>query len=389
LKDTLMEILVVAYKDLKGFSRNRISLVFSLLMPIMLIAMFGYMMPSSTNSIHGVQVGFVNLDGGKDGLQVSDSIHRAVAGSSSFTLVDLSSVDQARSMVLDGTIKGAIIVPSNFTASLNMGKESNVELLLDPTNTVISGSISQAFGAVVAGVSDQYAAAYLSQSTSGVDSSFVLKPIGVSSVNVVQGGASYFDYVAPGFIGMGVMMSGLTAVGSALAHERELGTLDGMLMAPMKRVSIILGKTLALTFRNMLQGVLVIGLAVLIFGIHIRGDPFLIGSILLLGTVSFIGLGILATSIASDQESAQFILAFLQFPMMFLSGVFFPVEQMPLPLQYLSKVLPLTYANDALRKVMVLGVGLDGVAFQIALMVIIGAVTIAVGVPLFDRAVRK
>jgi ABC-2 type transport system permease protein len=75
--------------------------------------------------------------------------------------------------------------------------------------------------------------------------------------------------------------------------------------------------------------------------------------------------------------------------MMFLSGVLFPIEQMPLPLQYVSKVLPLTYAVDALRKVMVLGVGLDGVIFELFLLVIISVITIALGVPLFDRAVRK
>ena len=97
----------------------------------------------------------------------------------------------------------------------------------------------------------------------------------------------------------------------------------------------------------------------------------------------------MATSIAKNQESAQFILGFLQFPMMFLSGVLFPVEQMPVPLQYISKVLPLTYATDALRKVMVLGVELNGVLFQLGLLIVIGVVTIAIGVPLFDRAVRK
>lgn len=75
--------------------------------------------------------------------------------------------------------------------------------------------------------------------------------------------------------------------------------------------------------------------------------------------------------------------------MMFLSGVFFPVEQMPLALQYISKALPLTYAIDVLRKVMVLGVGLDCVLFQLGFLIVIGLVTIAIGVPLFDRAVRK
>jgi ABC-2 type transport system permease protein len=160
-------------------------------------------------------------------------------------------------------------------------------------------------------------------------------------------------------------------------------------MALISRVSIILGKTLAQTIRNLLQGSLIIILAIFVFGVHVRGTPFLIAAILVLGTISFLGIGIVATTVAKEQESAQFILGFLQFPMMFLSGVLFPIEQMPLPLQYVSKVLPLTYAVDALRKVMVLGVGLDGVIFELFLLVTISVITISLGVPLFDRAVRK
>ena len=159
-------------------------------------------------------------------------------------------------------------------------------------------------------------------------------------------------------------------------------------MAPISRVSIILGKTLAQTLRNLIQGSIII-LAIFVFGVHVRGNPFLIAAILILGTLSFLGIGIVATSIAKEQESAQFILGFLQFPMMFLSGVLFPIEQMPVPLQYVSKILPLTYAVDALRKVMILGVGPSGVILELLILVIISTATILLGVPLFDRAVRK
>lgn len=102
-------------------------------------------------------------------------------------------------------------------------------------------------------------------------------------------------------------------MGAALARERETGTLDGMLMAPIHRISIILGKVVSQTIRNLIQGGTIISLAVLLFGVHIRGNPFLIVGILVLGTLSFLGLGIVATSIA-NQESAQFILASYSFP---------------------------------------------------------------------------
>jgi len=292
-------------------------------------------------------------------------------------------------MIFAGTIKGALVIPENLTQSLVSQSQAKIMILTDPTSPALSGAITQGFSVLIGAISQQLAYNLIRTSISGANPQFILQPIQTDVQSIVAGGGSYFDFVAPGFIGMGVMMSGLTAVGAALAREREVGTLDGLLMAPISRVSIILGKTLAQTLRNLLQGTIIIILAILVFGVHVRGNPLLIAAILILGTLAFLGIGIVATSIAKEQESAQFILGFLQFPMMFLSGVLFPIEQMPLPLQYISKVLPLTYAVDALRKVMVLGASVDGVVFQLLILVILGVITILLGVPLFDRAVRK
>jgi ABC-2 type transport system permease protein len=385
----IRDVLTIAYKDLKEFQRNRIGLIFSFIMPVMLIAMFGYMFPSSSSVVHDVQVGIVNLDNGVYGKQLFDTIHQVLSNSTAFHLVDVTTLDDAKNMMFAGTIKGALVIPENLTQSLLFMNQSQIMVLTNPTEQSLSMAVAQVFNALIDGISRQFAYALIAKGMPSVNPNFILQPIQTETQNIVPGGGNYFDFVAPGFIGMGVMMSGLTAVGVAIAREREVGTLDGLLMAPISRVSIILGKVLSQTARNLIQGIFIIVLAVFIFGVHIRGNPLLIVVILILGTLSFLGIGIVATSIAREQESAQFILGFLQFPMMFLSGVLFPVEQMPLPLQYVSKVLPLTYAVDALRKVMVLGVGIDGVAFQLLLLLVIGAVTILIGVPLFDRAVRK
>ena len=100
---------------------------------------------------------------------------------------------------------------------------------------------------------------------------------------------------------------------------------------------------------------------------------------------SFIGLGIALTSIAKDQETASMLITTFMFPMMFLSGVFFPVEQMPKFMQIISKFLPLTYAADALRRVMTLGVSLSTVSFDIIILLVFGVVMLGIAVPLFKK----
>jgi len=389
ISKTFRDILTVTYKDLKEFQRNRIGLVFSIVMPIMLIAMFGYMFPSSSNVVHDVEVGIVNLDNGIYGKKLFNTFHIVLSNSTAFKLVNVTTFYDARNMILAGTIKGAIVIPENMTQSLLSMNPAKIIILTNPAETALSTAIAQGFNALISVASRQFSYALIAGNMPGANPEFLLDPIRSDVQSVVSGGGSYFDFVAPGFIGMGVMMSGLTAIGTALAREREIGTLDGLLMAPISRASIILGKTLAQTIRNLLQGALIITLAILVFNVHIRGNPLLIAAILVLGTLAFLGLGILATSIAREQESAQFILGFLQFPMMFLSGILFPIEQMPVPLQMVSRVLPLTYAIDALRKVMILGSGIDAIVFPLTILVAIGVVTVALGVPLFDRAVRR
>jgi ABC-2 type transport system permease protein len=188
---------------------------------------------------------------------------------------------------------------------------------------------------------------------------------------------------------MTVMMSVMTGLPAAISQEKEVGTLDGMMVAPINRLSIIFGKTLAQTARGLLQGVLILVLASLLFGVSIAGSIPLVFALLLLGVFSFVGLGVVLTSFAKDQETAVMMMTTLMFPMLFLSGVFFPVEQMPWYMQSISKLLPLTYAVDALRRVMVLGAGIPEIATDLVALIGFGVVMIAIAVPVFKRAMTR
>jgi ABC-2 type transport system permease protein len=143
----------------------------------------------------------------------------------------------------------------------------------------------------------------------------------------------------------------LTGLPAAISQEKEVGTLDGMMVAPINRLSIIVGKTLAQTARGLLQGVLILILASVLFGVSIQGNILLVFGLLLLGVFSFVGLGVVLTSFAKDQETAMMIMMTLMFPMMFLGGVFFSVDEMPQPLPYVARALPLTYATEGLRAI--------------------------------------
>ena len=178
-------------------------------------------------------------------------------------------------------------------------------------------------------------------------------------------------------------------VTASVSREKETGTLDGILIAPISRLAIILGKATAQATRGLAQGIMVLVLSIIFFHVTINGSVILVLLILLLGIFSFVGMGILVSASATEQETATQLLFMFQFPMLFLSGVFFPIQQMPVVMQYISKIIPLTYAIEAMRKVMILGGNMASVSNDLIILVIFGAVTLIIAVPVFKMMITQ
>lgn len=383
----------IAWKDLLELFRNRLGLVLLILMPIFMMTMVGFIYPSET-SISNVSIALVNEDEGFGNYSASSTFIMALDSINSntgmMTLTDASNLDDIRDLIQTGDAEGGIIISSDFTSNLMSGKQGTITIVTDQSNPQMSAMIQ----AVLQEVFEQMGTMLAQQNVQGLGvdentSLAVVKPYNVQATGAVEGKFSYFDFIAPGIMAMTVMMSVMTGLPAAISQEREVGTLDGMMVAPISRLAVILGKTLAQMARGMLQGVLILVLAVTLFGVTVHGNILLVFALLLLGVFSFVGLGVVLTSFAKDQETAVMLMMTLMFPMMFLSGVFFPIEQMPWFMQSISKVLPLTYVADALRKVMVLGADIPALTTELSVLIVFGVIMTAIAVPVFKRAMTR
>ncbi len=396
-KSLLSHSFRIAWKDLVELKRNRFGLVLLIVMPLFMLALVGFIYPTSGSSVSNVPVAVVDLDTGYHnstiGSQTFVSVLDQINGKTGMMkLSSVPSVSDVRTSIQSGKLEGAIIIPSNFTQSLLSGKQGAVTIMTDQSNPQVSATIqtllSGVFGEMSTALAQQNVQA-LSPTVNATDSLAIVQPYRVQMQGVVPGASNYFDFLAPGIMAMVVMMSVMTGLPGAISQEKEIGTMDGMMVAPINRLSVILGKTLSQTVRGMLQGAIILVLAVLLFGVTIHGNVILVFGLLLLGVFSFVGLGIVLTSFAKDQQTATMLMTTLMFPMMFLSGVFFPIQQMPWYMQDISKILPLTYASDALRKVMVLGAGIGDITTDLAILIAFGAVLTAIAVPVFRRQMTR
>ena len=380
---------MVAWKDLMELFRNKLGLIMLVLMPIFMMTMVGFIYPSDTSISH-VSVALVNEDKGDGSAMLIMALEKMNNSTGMMTMTNASSLNEVRDMIQRGEVEGGIVIASNFTSSLMNGKQGTITIVTDQSNPQTSMLLQTALNKVF----EQIGTLVAEQNVQGLgvnegNSLAVVKPYSVQTEGAVPGHFSYFDFIAPGIMAMTVMMSVMTGLPAAISHEKEVGTLDGMMAAPISRLAIILGKTLAQTARGLLQGILILALAVALFGVTIHGSILLVFALLLLGVFSFVGLGVVITSFAKDQETAMMIMMTLMFPMMFLSGVFFPIQQMPWYMQDISKFLPLTYAATALRKVMVLGAGVSMITTELAVLIGFGVVMTAIAVPVFRRAMTR
>jgi ABC-2 type transport system permease protein len=384
----------IAWKDLLELFRNRLGLLMLVLMPLFMMVMVGFIYPSN-NTLSNLPVALANQDtpyynstvGSQTFLSVLQGINN---NTGMLTFTNATGTDEIKDMVQSGNVEGGIVIPSNFTQSILSGEQGTLIIVTDQSNPQVSATIQAALTAVFQQMGTMLARQKVQQLNPALvnasNSLAIVQPYNIQTQGVVSGHFSYFDFIAPGIVAMTVMMSVMTGLPAAISHEREMGTLDGMMVAPINRLSIILGKTLAQTARGLLQGAIILTLATVLFGVTIHGSILLVIGLLLLGVFSFVGLGVVLTSFAKDQETAMMLMMTLMFPMMFLSGVFFPIQQMPWYMQDISKFLPLTYASQALREVMVLGAGVQAISTELTILIVFGVVMIAIALPVFRRA---
>jgi ABC-2 type transport system permease protein len=384
----------IAWKDLMELFRNRMGLVLLILMPIFMMGMVGFIYPSET-SLNNIPIALVNEDKGFGGYSLSSTfiltLNTINENTSMLRLTNALNLDEIREMIQTGDAEGGIIISKEFTQNIMSGKQGTITIVTDQSNPQMSAMIQ----AVMNQVFEEMGTALAQQSVSnqlGIDPSnalSIVKPYNIQTEGSIEGEFSYFDFIAPGIMAMTVMMSVMTGLPAAISQEREVGTLDGMMVAPINRFSVILGKTIAQMARGILQGVLILALSMILFGVTIHGNILLVFALLLLGVFSFVGLGVVLTSFAKDQETAVMMMTTIMFPMMFLSGVFFPIEQMPPFMQGISKVLPLTYVADSLRKVMVLGADIPAIAPELSILIVFGIIMTVIAVPVFKRAMTR
>ncbi|MEE0901148.1 MAG: ABC transporter permease [Methanobrevibacter sp.] len=373
-------------KELISLKRHPGRLISILAFPIIMILLFGYGMGGEMTDLPIVVVSQSHGD-------LTDLTLDTIKSTETYHVVEvMDSLSDAKSMVDSGEVKAAIILPSDYDD--DSSQQKGVTLYLDSSDQMASQILESSTQGIFYRLSNMVAASQTSVSTQDAN---ITPSLGHSlnnfkddislHINRIYGNIKYIDFLVPAILGMTIMMSCMMGMGSTIAGERETGELARLFMTPTSVSTVIGGKIAAKLLIELVRALILIFMAVLLFNVSIKGGFLQTFIVLVIGALCFVGFGIMLSARTSTQEDyAQISLPF-SMPMMFVSGVFYPIETMPWILQKLAYIFPLTYLNDAMRGVMLKGQTLGDVWLDLVVLLGFTLLFFIIGVKRFNRDV--
>ena len=348
--------------------------------PIIQMLVFGY---AATLEIKHVPTAIVDYDNSK----VSRDLISRFEASRYFDIRNHLTDRRQISDVIDrGNVTMAIQINSGFARNVRKGQTAHIQVIVDSTNS----------NTALIGIG------YVNVVTSNFSSEYQLEsmqrnsPLTIAQMpKIVLDKRPWFNtdmssqwFFVPGVIGNLVLIIVMTLTAFAVVREREIGTLEQIMVTPIRRVEFILGKTIPFFLIGLFDAALISAVGTLWFHVPLRGSL----AVLALGTVLFLlcvlGIGLFISTVSNTQQQAMVTSFFFIMPSIIFSGFGSPISSMPEFLQYLTYINPLRYFQVVLRSVYLKGVGLDVLWPQMAAMAVIGLFMLTVSVMRFHKSLE-
>ena len=363
-------------KDLLTLWRHKVQFASLILFPILMIALCGWGMGGTVENTPVVVVKQSSGD-------VTDQVINALKADDTFDIKDImTNSDDAKEKVDNGEVKAAIILSSDFESS----NSKNAVLYIDSSDQLTTQTLVPKTEQIFASLSEKVGTQQVNANTTTNPITQTAQTIKLQ-INKIYGDLDYIDFLLPGVLAMTMFMSSMMTMGNSIAGERERGELSRLFMTPTNVSSVLTGKIISQVVRELIRALVLIIAAMLLFNVMIKGNLLLLVLVILIAVLCFVGFGMMFSATAKTQEDYIQIVMPVAMPMMFICGGFFPTETMPWILQKIALFLPLTYANDAFRAVMLKGAGLGSIAFDLIVLLVFALLFFIVGIVRFNRDV--
>jgi len=371
LRAMLIKEFIQAFRD----PRMRIVLF---VIPALQTVIFGY---AVNMDVKNIPTAILDRDNSSESRELVDMM----TASGHFTLkARIGNDAEARDLLDRGTVQVVLDVEHGFAEKLARGDTASVQALLDGTDSNTAG--------VVMGYLARLATTY----NGNLQDAFVARHLGLPlrAGRVELASRAWFNanlesppFYVPAVITNILFVITMLLSSMAVVREKEIGTIEQVIVTPIRKGEFILGKTLPFVLIGYIDVALISLVGWLVFDVPVRGSLTLLFLATTLFLMSSLGIGLLISTISQTQQQAMMTAFFIIFPAMLLSGFAFPIENMPLPVQWLTLLNPLRYYMVVIRGIFLKGVGFGALWQQLAALTVIGITVLLVAVGRFRKTV--
>ncbi len=346
----VQRILAIIYKEFIQIRRDRRTLAMVLVMPVMQLLLFSYAINTETTHIR-----LVVSDQSQDA--ESRDFVQGFINTTYFDLVEYVPSDRAAQEAIDsGYAKVGILIPRDFSANLQGGRQAQAQVLIDgsdPNTAQTALFVSSSVGQVRAAARTMETLGRIMGARS-IEPAIELRPVILYNPNMES-----VNFMVPGLIGLILQIQVTLLTAFAIVRERERGTLEQLIVTPIRPWELMLGKLLPFAAIGMVVVLVILGVATFWFRVEMAGSlPLLLG-LSFIFLVGCLAIGMLTSTISRTQTQAMQMTMFIVLPSVLLSGFVFPIESMPEFIRPVSYIIPLTYFLRVIRGIVLKGIGLE------------------------------
>ena len=357
------------WKEFISLRRDRLTFAMMTGLPAIQLLLFGYAIQTDVRRLPTVV-----LDQSRTA--ESRALIQVLANTDNFRIVaSVPDRNSARRWIERGAARVALVIPPQYQRAIRRGQTGEAQLLIDAADP-------QSSGAAISG-------AQLAASARGLQllsARYAITPPVTIAVrpwyNPAQRSATF---IVPGIVGILLTITMTLITSTAIVRERERGTLEQLIVTPIGKASLMLGKLVPFILVGYVQMSVVLVLGRVFFRIPIEGSLLLLYALSLVFIIASLGVGLLISTVARNQVQAMQLSFFFMLPNILLSGYIFPRAAMPEPAQWAGALLPLTWFLEILRGVLLKGIGIADLWQELAILAGFAVVLLAVSVRRFAK----
>jgi ABC-2 type transport system permease protein len=335
------------------------------LAPLVQLLFLGYAATMDVNNVHSL---FYDQDKTEESRKFIEKFE-----SSGFFEIDYyaESYEELTEQINNANVLVGFVIPKDFSKKINRNETVKLQAIFDGsdgnTASIAAGYVSKIIGDYSKNLIVEY------REKKGIK----VMPIGQISAEIRTWYNPYLKtryFMVPAIVGLLLSIITLILTSLAVVKEKEIGTLDQIIVTPIKSYQLIIGKLVPFMLMGFVSVILVVGMMWVIFGIPVRGSAPLLLITSFFYILSTLGLGLFVSTISKTQQQAMMIAIFaILMPMVYLSGFAFPIENMPGILQYISYLIPLRYFITIIRGIVLKGIGFADLWQETLVLFIMGA----------------